>query len=131
MKLADVEDAKSYYSGKASDVTRQLTFAGIAVVWLLRGENAAQPIPTPLVPVLLAYVVALGLDIVHYATSTLTWTRYYYGLLRQGVGDDDKFDEPKRINWLGYALFGCKIAAFLCGSIVLTCYLVVRWGLMR
>jgi len=130
MKLADVIDAKSYYSGKTSDITRQLTFAGIAVVWLLRDSNATHPVPASLLPALVAYVTALSLDIVHYATSTITWTRYYYSLVGKGIGEEEKFDEPKRINWLGYFLFGSKIVAFLCGSTVLICYLISSWGLL-
>jgi hypothetical protein len=130
MKLADVEEAKSYYSGKTSDVTRQLTLAGIAVVWILRDGNASPPVPSALIPVLAAYVLTLALDILHYTLSTLTWTRCYYKLIGQGISEDEKFDTPKRINWPGYILFRWKIAAFLFGSVILTRYLIGEWRLL-
>lgn len=129
MKLRDVEEAKNYYSGKTSDITRQLTFAGVAIVWLLRDATTASPVPTELLPVLIAYVSALALDIIHYTTSTFVWTKFYFRLTKQEVNDDDNFNEPRRINLLGYLLFAAKIVAFLYGSIRLIVYLIVRWNL--
>jgi len=130
MKLIDVEQAKVDYSGRASDVSRQLAFAGIAVVWILRDDKAAQPISMSLVPALTAFVAVLALDILHYASSSLIWTVYYNRLVKRGIGEGDNFDEPRGINWPGYMLFGTKIVVLLCGWLALTSSLVLRWKLL-
>ena len=39
MKLSDYRETYYEFSGKASDVTRQLAFAGIAIVWIFKIEE--------------------------------------------------------------------------------------------
>ena len=44
MKLSEYANVYAEFSGKASDVARQLAFAGLALVWLFRESNG--PVPT-------------------------------------------------------------------------------------
>jgi hypothetical protein len=39
MKLQKARDTYYEYSGKLSDITRQLSFAGIAIVWIFRAGD--------------------------------------------------------------------------------------------
>ncbi len=57
MKLADLKETKNYYTQKLSDVNRNLSFAGIAVIWIFEyGESGAFKIPEGLViPVVLLH----------------------------------------------------------------------------
>jgi len=41
MNLQDYRDDFYTYSGKASDISRQLAFAGIAIIWIFKKEVPA------------------------------------------------------------------------------------------
>lgn len=131
MNLSDLERAKSTYTGKASDVVRQFAFAGIAIIWLLRLDKAAQPIPAELQPILALFGLALALDLLHYTVSSVIWTIYYRVKLRENLADGTEFAEPSWITWPGYLLFGGKIAAALTAWTCLAEYLGTSWGLFQ
>ncbi len=46
MKLSDYRETYYEFSGKLSDVSRQLSFAGIALIWLFKLDST----PVPKVP---------------------------------------------------------------------------------
>jgi hypothetical protein len=102
MKLEDTRKAYQEYSKAASDVTRELAFAGIAVIWIFRITNAASGVPgipaTLHLPLVL-FVVALGLDLLHYATGTVIWGTFGRFKERQeGVTRDTVFLAPRQLN---------------------------------
>ena len=74
MKLSDY--TKDYYefSGKASDITRNLAFAGIALVWILKGGTATTlRIQHELLIPLALFVLCLGFDLLQYIAATCVW----------------------------------------------------------
>lgn len=65
--IKEIWEKKNGYTKSASELSRNLCFAGLAVVWIFRvpnGEHSA--IPTPLMWCALGFVVALGLDLLQY-----------------------------------------------------------------
>lgn len=77
MKLKDTRESYQFFSGKASEIVRQLGFAGIAVIWVFKvtaGER--QIVPTELLPAGILLVSGLTLDLLHYVTGTLIWGVY-------------------------------------------------------
>lgn len=127
--LADYR--KKFYasSEKASDVSRQLAFAGIAVVWVFRVEDAGKlAIPTQLLLPSLLFCLALGLDLLHSVSSTLTWGAYSRHKEKQGMRDTDQFDHPTILNWPALLFFFSKVLAIAAGYALLLCYL---WTLVR
>lgn len=60
------------YSGKASDVTRHLAYAGFGIIWLLRRDDMPSPCfpPQLMLPALLLGS-ALALDALHYLLASL------------------------------------------------------------
>lgn len=78
MKLSDYLDAYYEFSEKTSTVTRQLTFAGIAVVWIFKsGEGSNIQLPQQLIYSLLFFVICLGFDLLQYVVGTLIWYFFY------------------------------------------------------
>ena len=68
MNLSDLKKDYDAFSGKASDVARQLNFAGIAVIWVLRGSERTGEIALSILLLcsLGGFVFALILDLAQY-----------------------------------------------------------------
>lgn len=97
MKLSGIREQYYFYSGKTSDVSRQLSFAGIAIIWLFRSiDNSSPVVPVKLIFPMLFFVVSLLSDILQYVTGTLIWGVCHYfreiecqKLKLQGLTDKD------------------------------------------
>lgn len=77
MQLKDTRESYQFFSGKASEIVRQLGFAGIAVIWVFKvtvGDR--QVVPPELLPAGILLVSGLTLDLLHYVTGTLIWGVY-------------------------------------------------------
>lgn len=114
MKRKDLRDRYEYHTGKASDVGRQLAFAGIAVVWLFRvGEPTSALFPPELLAPLVFFVLALGLDLAQYVVCSIVWGVYnrYREVRRSHIADDATFEAPVWINAPGLLFFWGKIAS--------------------
>jgi hypothetical protein len=129
MKIGEVKDAKNNYTSKTSDVVRQLAFAGIAVIWLVRPDSskAIHPIPSELTPVLALFGVALACDLLHYAASSLIWSVYYRIKIRENLSENTPFEEPYWLPLPGWFFFVLKVLLLLVGWGWLAIYLVIRW----
>lgn len=74
MKLKDARDNYYFYTGKASELVRQLGLAGIAVIWLFKKEVAGVPkIPEELLLPLVLIVLGLALDLLQYVSASIIW----------------------------------------------------------
>jgi len=75
-----VEDCRQFYynhSGKASDVQRQLAFAGIAIIWVFRVSNVGeQKIPTELIYSATLFITAIAFDLLQYLSAAIMWGTY-------------------------------------------------------
>lgn len=130
MNIGDVARAKDVFTGKASEVVRQFAFAGIAVIWLVRTDKPAHPIPESLVPVLALFGAALASDLLQYAIASLIWTIYYRAKLGEKLAEGTEFEEPGWLPFPGYILFTLKIVSALVAWFWLTQYLVRMWQLI-
>lgn len=113
MNVQELRNDYYGYSRKASDVARQLAFAGIAVVWLFHIENHGEIyLYHPLVWALGFLVLTLALDLLHYATSTAIWG-IFHRIKEKAYGPNsrEEFDAPPRINWPGLVIFWAKLSA--------------------
>jgi hypothetical protein len=74
VKLQDYRNDSYTFSGKASDLNRQLGFAGIALIWLFKKDVSGQiVIPHILIWAGALIVVSLTLDMLHYCIGWYTW----------------------------------------------------------
>ena len=114
MKLEDVKNAYEGLSGTASQIVRQLSLAGIALIWLFNvGTVAAPVLAHPLVQAALFIFLALFLDLLQYLVGTFTWFVYFRHKERAGTAEDAEFLAPAWINWPTWGLFCLKTTAML------------------
>lgn len=125
MKLKDARDAYYFYSGKASDVSRQLALAGIALVWIFKvGDATVLTIPADLMRPALAFVLTLLLDILQYGIGALIWGGFARQRERDSVGDDAEFLAPRQLNWPTVTLFWAKLILISVGYALMFQYLL-------
>jgi hypothetical protein len=124
MKLEKARDQYYFFSGKTSDLVRQLGLGGIAIVWLFKQTVSGAPkIPDELVWPLTCIVFALVIDFLQYAVATLLWGNLQWRKERSGLKDDHEFDAPPAINWPTILFFSVKTIAIVIAYVYLLTYL--------
>ena len=114
MKLEDVKNAYETLSGTASQIVRQLSLAGIGLIWLFKGGTAASPaLPHPLLQAALFIFLALLFDLLQYLLGTFTWFLYFRKKERDGTAPNKEFLVPVWINWPTWFLFSLKAVCML------------------
>ncbi len=100
MKLKDCRENYNYFSGKTSDIVRQLGFAGIALIWIFKNDTDGQQlVPAELVPPATLIVVALIFDLLHYISGTAVWGIYNRMQEKARITQEQEFLAPLKINW--------------------------------
>jgi hypothetical protein len=114
MRLASVREAYEVLSAKASEIVRQLSIAGIALIWLFKSGSAAKPVLErgPLQAALFIFL-AIAFDFLQYLTGTAIWFIYFRYKEKRGTTDEDDFDAPDYLAWPTWSLFYLKSAMML------------------
>lgn len=124
MNLASIHQTYYDYSGKASDIARQLCFAGIALIWIFKRDQGA-PLDVPkllLIPAGL-FVLALALDILQYILASVIWSFYARCLEGRGTPEDQDIDVPMWFNWPTLICFWFKIVFVLLAYFIILQYI--------
>jgi hypothetical protein len=128
MKLGKAWENRDLFSGKASEITRQLAFSGVAALWLFKSTSANTPqIPGDLVFPLFMLVLALALDFAQYVVGSLEWHIFVRNQERASSAtdkDDDIADSPGWLNWPHECFFWMKVIVLMIGYI----FLVIALG---
>lgn len=120
MKLEHVRSAYQDYTEKASEIVRQLGFAGIALIWLFRDETAGDPvISAALLPAGLLIIAALASDLLQYVVGSLVWGIYNRRHERAGVSEDQEFTAHPMLNWPALFFFWGKIISIVVAYLIL------------
>lgn len=124
MKLSEALKAYQELSARASDVSRQLAFAGIAVIWIFRVQSAAgDRLTTDLLLPLILFVSALVLDLMQYIIATLTWGWFHRHhekkKKKDGVTADVDVKASKYLNYAPLILFWLKMFAVALAYVIL------------
>lgn len=114
LSLQKMWDSFDTYTGKTSDIARQLSFAGIAIIWIFKtGDSFTQETSERFLWPLLWFVITLALDFLQYVAGSLTW--YFYARAREkeqrktgGINLDQEYDPPDCLLWPIYILFWSK-----------------------
>lgn len=125
-----------YFSSTASNISRQLAFAGIAATWLFRPESATGlGLPVELRPVAFLFVLTLLFDLLQYFYGSGAWG--FFQLKREAeaievakklnpenpkVEDAEVKDSPGWINYATFWLFFFKMTCLLWAYVLLA-----RW----
>ena len=114
MNLKEARDNYDRRSTKLSDVVRQLNFAGIAVIWLLRTGDKTGGIPYSncLLWPLGLLICSATFDLLHYAYASAAWG-IFHRLQEKKLKDDPQravveIHAPDAINWLSLFFFWGK-----------------------
>ena len=114
MKLSDFRGDYYALSGKASDVARQLCFAGIALIWIFKPEKGGLlAVPVQLHTPAALFVVALAFDLLQYVLGSAIWgvfSRYHEW---HGKKPDDLLEAPGYFNWPANFCFWGKLTLVL------------------
>ncbi len=124
MNLKEAREFYYFYTGKTSEIVRQLALAGIAVIWLFRQSiDDRQLIHPDLVLPLQLIVAGLACDLVQYAVSAGSWGMYQRRKELQGVQDETEFKAPRQMNWVPLFPFVVKIVLVVWAYLELLSYL--------
>jgi hypothetical protein len=115
MKIEDVRTAYEVLSGKTSDIVRQISLAGVGLIWVFKTSTASSPqqLEPPLLEAAFFIFLSLLLDFLQYFVGTTIWFVYFRHKEKQGVGEDEEFFAPPQFNWPTWALFYLKSAMML------------------
>jgi hypothetical protein len=124
--------AYDYYfqrSSTLSTVTRQLCFAGIAVVWVFTSEQSHGPrqLPDALTLPLLGFVLALACDLCQYLIATISWGFFHRLQEWRDVPEDAEVEAPAYINLLPLVFFYSKVGFTLVSYIGVASFLYPTW----
>lgn len=94
MKLEGIRDQYYFYTSKASDLTRQLAFAGLAVVWIFRVEQSSHATRLMASPTIFL-IIALLFDFLQYFYGATFYHLVYESRerkkRRENLGNDHNF----------------------------------------
>jgi hypothetical protein len=118
LKLQDAQSAYEDRSATASQIVRQISLAGIALVWIFRvAPNSSSPIQVVLDSGLRrgAFFIFLGLflDLLQYLVGTIIWFAVFRYQEKRGLEEDDEFYPRAELNWPTWLLFWAKVASVM------------------
>ena len=129
MKLKDARENYYTLSASASQVNRQLAFAGIAIIWLFRvqGENEKIVFDGGLILPLFFIVTALACDFLQYVYGSAAWGVFHRIKEKKNRCEDGEIDAPCWINWPTILLFWMKILSTAVAYCLLLLFLRKVW----
>jgi hypothetical protein len=118
---------ETYYdlSAKASDIARQLSFAGIALIWVFR-DGAPDPTSLPrvlLLPTTLL-IAALACDLLQYIIGTAVWGAFARHQEKNGKKPDSALLAPGYFNWPALFFFWSKLV-----NVLAAYFLILRFAM--
>jgi hypothetical protein len=120
MKRSDVNEEDKFYTGKASEVVRQLALLGYALIWLFKRDTPAGPtIPIEFQASAFFLTLALLLDFIQYVSGAIGWPLYNKSLYRKSVPVESEVTPPGALYYPTYFAFFAKIAALILGYLCL------------
>jgi len=125
MKLITVRANFEYFSGKASDLARQLALAGIAIVWIFKVESKTGLVLPKIYHLPLGlFCTGLFADLLQYVYATVIWagTMTFSGKTQ----DDDHVKVWSWINVPTWTFFTLKMLAFLIAYVLLLHILITQ-----
>lgn len=129
MKLEDAREIYYFNSGKTSDLVRQLGLAGIAIIWIFKGDAEGVPkIPPALILPLGLILLGLAMDLIQYVLATIFWGAFHRIKEQSGIGEEAEFVAPRQINWTSNVLFYAKVVAICAAYVLLLRHLTFDLG---
>jgi hypothetical protein len=128
--LSDYRQDYYWFSGKTSDIARQLALAGIVVIWIFRtGNNSKPQLPSELLLPLFLLVTGLALDLLHYIVATIIWGSFqrHYEKKLDDISTDPEISAPRYFNWPVHTIFSLKLLSIISAYFFLLSFFWHLW----
>lgn len=135
MTLKEIREDYFHYSANVSELSRNLSYAGIGVVWIFKQATSKETvntafmnsIPDELRWPLILFVIVLILDLFQYVIQTAIWYPYYvkHKKLHQGENEDDvNLQEPEKYNIIPWIFWLVKLITVVVAYVLMGCFLL-------
>lgn len=132
MNLEECRENYYFYSGKTSDIVRQLALGGLGIIWIFKTDapDGQLAMPGALLPTAILIVAGLILDLFQYAYAAGAWGIYHRHLEKQGTAPESSIEAPQEINWPTITFYCLKVLSILLAYVNLIGYLIskLKWG---
>jgi hypothetical protein len=121
VKRSDVYKEFEFYTGKASDVVRQLALAGFALIWLFKRDTSTGPVvPIEFRFAAVLLLLAILFDFLQYSVASVVWERYKNQFSAEPpASENQEIIPPDRIYYPGAFFYYAKIVALVIGYVAL------------
>lgn len=119
MKFKQIRDEYYAQTAKASDVIRQLTYAGFGVIWIFKVGSSGIHVPQSLLPSAFLFTVTLLFDLCQYLTLARAWRLHAEKADQATESDDDEYAVPLGINVWGVRFYRAKAVSLGVGYAML------------
>jgi len=128
MKLSDIWSEEEAYTKAASDLARQLDFAGIAIIWVFKVEQqGAIHLDRELMLAALLFAGSLACDLLQYIAGIAVFRTI--GNRRERLhGPARDAEYPSWVLWPIDTFFWIKLVTVLIGYVVLAHYLLSKFA---
>jgi len=130
MKLSGYLEAYKEFSGKASDVARQLAFVGVAIIWIFKVEGPqGLMLPKQLLFPSILLVSGLAADLLQYMVATFIWDRFhrYHEKKLKEEGDAPELVAPRCLILPILIFFWLKLFLVIFAYVFLFIYIWGKW----
>lgn len=109
MELKEYKKKSHEYTAKASEIGRQINFAGIGIIWIIRTSNETLQLSNAIVLLPLILIsISLLFDFCQYFFGGVIWINFYRQKEKEGISkDSDVLSEGWR-NTILYTLYYLK-----------------------
>ena len=109
MRLENVRSAYEDLAAKASDIVRQISLAGVGIIWVFKSSTSTSLSLDPkLLWAALFIFLTLLFDFLQYVLGTTIWFLYFRYREKKGTKGNDEFLAPTWLNWPTWMLFYLK-----------------------
>ena len=128
MKISKLKEDYSKASAKVSELVRQLSFAGIAVIWILRtGEHAGGiKYSNHLLLPLALFVASLAFDLLHYVYKTIVTGSLNWLAWRKYKDEEKDVPYSGKWNWPTNVFFWLKATLVIVAYYYLLSFIYVQ-----
>lgn len=131
MLLSEYRKRSHEYTAKASEITRQLCLAGVAIIWLFKSTDDKQVLAQATKPILEPYLVwplfflslAMVCDLAQYVVGGIIWISFFRKKEKEFPNSDPDIKADDSLNKPIYALYYIKISLMILAYFFIVTYL--------
>lgn len=123
-KLSEYKEDYYLFTGKLSDINRQIAFAGIAIIWIFKETDGPLiSVDSQLVLAAILIILALALDMVQYIYQSIAWSIFYTKKNKKCVSEDDLIESSPWMNVPSWIFFSFKVLFVIFAYVIIICFL--------